>query len=249
MEKVVGTQYERRFINQHALLKASMIVILLALLIAISGCGDKEPAQRKAFIEFIQTRLLATQTLAVPQLSEEQIKSFGEYSNDYAVITDFHQQMDTELNASLAPVFSTMNSVTSVNALLEQRDRLQEMANNSAHLAEKIDAIKLQADARHDALKQPQDLKEVYDQAYNKVVSKPAALAEQVFTLLPQVLKQIVVKADFIKSQGKNVTISGSTLQFATQSQLDKYNAIQKKLVPLNAQLMELSRQMQQMVH
>jgi len=74
MENVAEIQTERKLIKQHALFNSSIIAILLSLIIAISGCGDKEPAQRKAFIEFIQTRLLVTQTLAVPQLSEEQIK-------------------------------------------------------------------------------------------------------------------------------------------------------------------------------
>lgn len=245
MRNDVADQIQKDHFKIKNLLSA---LLLLALFMVISGCGDKEPAQRKAFIDFIQTRLLATQTMSVPQLTDEQKASFGEYSKDYAVITDFHDQMDSELNTSLVPVFASMNAISSVNALLEQRDVLQHMATNSADWLNKLKGAETQANQRHSALKQPQDLKAVYDQAYDKVVTKPAALSEQVFTLLPQVLNQIVGKADFIKSQGKNITISGNTLQFATQAQLNKYNAIQKQLVPLNAQLMTLSRQMQQLV-
>ena len=43
--------------------------MLLLMMFALSGCGDKEPAQRKAFIDFLQTRILDKPVLAVPQLT------------------------------------------------------------------------------------------------------------------------------------------------------------------------------------
>jgi len=225
-----------------------MPLMLLMMFFAVSGCGDKEPAQRKAFMDFLQSRILDKQALAVPQLSEAEKKQFGDYSKDYAIITGFHHQMNTELDSSLVPVFAGMNGVNSVNALVEQRDDLKKMADSSQNWKEKIITLRTQADTQHAALKQPDDLKKVYDLAYEKTVVKPSEITEQVFELLPQVLNLIVAKADFIKSQGKDVTITGNRLQFSNQKQLDKYNAIQQQLVPLNAQLMKLSRQMQQMV-
>ncbi|MBU9812763.1 DUF3053 domain-containing protein [Rahnella sp. C60] len=222
--------------------------MLLLMMFALSGCGDKEPAQRKAFIDFLQSRILDKPALAVPQLTEAQKKQFGDYTQDYAIITGFHHQMNIELDSSLVPVFAGMNGVNSVSNLLEQRDDLKKMADSSEKWKEKIVLLKTQADTRHAALKQPDDLKKIYDQAYEKTIVKPTQITEQVFDLLPQVLNLIVAKADFIKNQGKNVTITGNRLQFANQKQLDKYNAIQQQLVPLNAQLMQLSRQMQQMV-
>lgn len=222
--------------------------MLLLMMFALSGCGDKEPAQRQAFIDFLQSRILDKPALAVPQLTEAQKKQFGDYTQDYAIITGFHHQMNIELDSSLVPVFAGMNGVNSVSNLLEQRDDLKKMADSSEKWKEKIVLLKTQADTRHAALKQPDDLKKIYDQAYEKTIVKPTQITEQVFDLLPQVLNLIVAKADFIKNQGKNVTITGNRLQFANQEQLDKYNAIQQQLVPLNAQLMQLSRQMQQMV-
>ena len=222
--------------------------MLLLMMFALSGCGDKEPAQRKAFIDFLQSRILDKPALAVPQLTEAQKKQFGDYTQDYAIITGFHHQMNIELDSSLVPVFAGMNGVNSVSNLLEQRDDLKKMADSSEKWKEKIVLLKTQADTRHAALKQPDDLKKIYDQAYEKTIVKPTQITEQVFDLLPQVLNLIVAKADFIKNQGKNVTITGNRLQFANQKQLDKYNAIQQQLVPLNAQLMQLSRQMRQMV-
>ncbi|QMV52626.1 DUF3053 domain-containing protein [Ewingella americana] len=223
--------------------------IVLALILALSGCGDKEPAQRKAFIAFLQTRILNLQTIAVPQLTEKERKDFGKYSDDYGLITDFHSQMNEEMNGSLGPVFASLNETVTVDKLLEKRDELQKMAESSKNWREKLVVLRKQADTRHAALKQPDDLKKVYDQAYEKVVVQPSAVAEEAFTLLPKVLTLVVAKADFIKAQGKNVTISGNRLQFDKQATLDKYNAIQQQLVPLNAELIKLSAEMQKMVH
>ena len=230
-------------------LRYLIIPLLLLSVISVIGCGDNEQAQRQAFIDFLQTKILSSETVEAPELTQAQRSKFGHYVNDYAVITDFHIKMDNELNSSLVPVFTSMNALTSVNALLVQRDDLQKMAQTSQQWLDEFKILHQQADARHDALKQPDALKKPYDQAYNKVVSQPAAVAEKIYTLLPEVLHQIVVKADFIKSQGNKVTISGSTLQFSSQAQLNQYNAIQKKLVPLNAQLMTLSQQMQKMAN
>jgi hypothetical protein len=226
-----------------------MLPLMLAtLILAVSGCGDKEPAQRKAFIDFLQTRVLAKQTVSVPQLTKEERDQFGPYSADYALITDFHTQMNSEMNASLGPVFAGLNETVTVGKLLEKRDDLQKMVESSANWREKLVVLRKQADTRHSALKQPDDLKVVYNQAYEKVVVQPSEVAEQAFTLLPKVLTLVVAKADFIKAQGKKVTISGNTLQFDKQATLDKYNAIQQQLLPLNAELIKLSGQMQKMV-
>jgi len=157
--------------------------------------------------------------------------------------------MNEEMNGSLGPVFASLNETVTVDKLLEKRDELQKMAESSKNWREKLVVLRKQADTRHAALKQPDDLKKVYDQAYEKVVVQPSAVAEQAFTLLPKVLTLVVTKADFIKAQGKNVTISGNRLQFDKQATLDKYNAIQQQLVPLNAELIKLSAEMQKMVH
>ncbi len=224
-------------------------LLLLLSIMTITGCDNNEQVQQQAFIDFLQTRLLATHTVNVPELTADQQKEFGRYIIDYAVMTDFHRKMSNELNSSLVPVFTNMNALTSVNALLEQRNDLQKMAQSSQQWLNELKTLQGQADAQHNALKQSATLKGVYDQAYNKVVIQPSAIAQQIYTLLPRVLNQIVLKADFIKGQGKHVTISGSTLQFSSQAQLDKYTAIQKQLVPLNAQLITLSRQLQEMVN
>ncbi len=225
-----------------------MPFMLLAMLIALNGCGDKEPQQRKAFIDFLQTRVIAKPQMAVPQLTEADKKAFGPYADHYAVITDFHKAMNEEMNGSLAPAFISLSDVGSVDKLLAKRDQLQKMSDDSTAWQQKLVQLRADTDKKHAALKQPDDLKAVYDRAYDKVIVQPDILAEQVFTLLPKVLTLVVAKADFIKSQGNNVKIIGNTVQFSDQQTLDKFNEIQKQLQPLIVELTQVSSKMQQLV-
>lgn len=222
-------------------------LLLLTLAISVSGCGDKEPEQRKAFIDYLQTGVLAKQKLAVPQLTDEQKKTFDPYASDYAILTDFHHQMDSEISQSMGALFSGMRHVNSVQAILNKRDELQKLAESSAEWQQKLVELRKVADDKHAALKQPDDLKEVYDRVYDKVITQPAALGEQIFVIMPKLLNLVVAQADLIKSQGDKVKIIGNSVQFTEQAGLDKYGEIQQQLIPLAAELQNLGAQMQQM--
>src|SRR5271156_6900450 len=74
---------------------------LLLLAVFVAGC-DNEPAERKAFIEFLQTRIIDKPGLHVPHLTPEEAKSFGPYAQQYAVITDFNDGLDRSVAKPMA---------------------------------------------------------------------------------------------------------------------------------------------------
>ena len=75
------------------------VFALLGLVLA--GCND-EPAERKAFITFLQTRIIDKPGLHVPHLTPEEEKSFGDYAKQYAVITDFNDGLDKSVAGPMA---------------------------------------------------------------------------------------------------------------------------------------------------
>ncbi len=77
-------------------LRRALLFLLFGL--ALAACGPSEPAQRKAFIAFLQTEVLPRPGARVPQPNAEKQKTFGDYAGHYAVITRFHERM----NASVA---------------------------------------------------------------------------------------------------------------------------------------------------
>lgn len=222
--------------------------IMMALLLTLSGCGDKEPEQRKAFIEFLQTRVLAKPQLVMPTLTEEETKSFGPYASDYAVLKDYHKGMGEVFNASLGAVFEQFRGVSTVSTLIAKRDELKTMADQSASWKPALVKVRAEADSKRAALKQPDDLKAVYDQVWTKVIAAPDEAAQQVATQVPEVLTLLVSQVDLLKQQGDKVKINGNIVQFTDQKTLDQYNAIQQKLQPLLMDLMKTAGKLQSMI-
>ena len=78
---------------------------LLLLAVFVAGC-DNEPAQRKAFIEFLQARIIDKPGLHVPHLTPDEAKSFGPYADQYAIITDFNDRLDRSVAAPMQEAIS-----------------------------------------------------------------------------------------------------------------------------------------------
>ena len=224
-------------------------LIMLAMLLTLSGCGDNEPEQRKAFIDFLQTRVLAKTELAVPALTDKEKASFGPYLHDYQVLAGYHQQMNQIFNASLGPVFTHLSSIGSVSSLMAKRDEMTKMTADSEAWKPALTKVRADTDSKHAALTQPDDLKAVYDQAYSKLIVQPDAVAQQIATLVPQVLSLVVEQVDLLKAQGDTVQITGNQVQFRDPKALEQYNAIQQQLQPLATELMKTAVKLQHMMY
>ena len=78
------------------------------------------------------------------------------------------------------------------------------------------------ANAAHAALKQPPDLKEVYDKAFDRLVTKPGTLLVQMLSLLPSSLDAMIAVANYVADNAKSITIDGmdgSSLEPSVSSQ------------------------------
>lgn len=223
-------------------------LIMLALLFTLSGCGDKEPEQRKAFIEFLQTRVLDKPQLAVPQLTEDEKKAFGPYVNDYAVLTDYHKGVGDVFNTQMEDVFGQLRGVSSVGTLISKRDEIKKLADLSAGWKQTLVKLRAETESKRAALKQPDDLKAVYDRVWNKVIVAPDDAAGQVATQVPEVLTLLVSQIDLLNQQSDKVKISGNMVQFSDQKTLDQYNALQQQLRPRLVDLMKAAGKLQSMI-
>lgn len=91
----------------------------------------------------------------------------------------------------------------------------------------------MQADAAHGALKQAEDLKPVYDQVFNKVVTAPANALQPLIPAAQIFTQQLVQVGDFVAQQGTQVSFVANGIQFPTSQQASQYNAL---IAPLAAQ-------------
>jgi hypothetical protein len=207
------------------------LVLAAALPLMLAACGNKEPEQRAAFTQFLQTRIVDKPGVRVPQLTDEEKKSFGDYAAQYAVITDFNAGMD----ASVKPLSGIMQkgSMRSLNDLVTRRDDLKAVQASLNEMGVALKEQQAKADAARAQLKQPEDLKAVYDKAYEKTVSLPADTFRDVLPQLNATFDSSLKIADYVAAHAAQIDISGPIVKVqdpAVQTELNKL------LQDLNAQ-------------
>ncbi|CAI1170490.1 Protein of uncharacterised function (DUF3053) [Serratia liquefaciens] len=215
-------------------------VLALLVVMQLTACGDKEPEQRKAFIDYIQNTVMRSGA-KIPTLSEDQKQKFGNYAGDYAILVGFSQQLSKSLDASLTPALDQINQIRTAQDYMSKRDTLQQSVGALNLLGQQIQSAKSQADTARKALKQPDDLKAVYNQAYDKIVTGPANALMPVIPTTASFVQDLVQVGDFLRAQGNQVAFNNNGVQFRTSQQATQYNTMMSNLVAkqqdlLNAQ-------------
>jgi hypothetical protein len=196
-------------------LLAARVAAVLVIAFCIAGC-DSEPTQRKAFIEFLQTRIVDKPGVHVPKPTAEQTAAFGPYAKHYEVITEFHAGLDQVVTKPLQRALEA--APRSLDQLAARRTEIAEIRGGMAGLRAALDNQLATADAARAALKQPDDLKPVYDAAYDRNVTQPARAFAEIFPDVDEATKAILTLADFLDKNSAKIKISGSMLQVADPS-------------------------------
>ena len=215
-------------------------VLALLVVMQLTACGDKEPEQRKAFVDYLQNTVMRS-GVHIPTLSEDQKQKFGAYTGDYAILVGFSQQLTKSVDASLTPALEQVNQIRTAQDYMSKRDSLQQSIGALNLLGQQIQAAKAQADTARVALKQPDDLKAVYNQVYDKIVTAPANALMPAIPTTAGFVQDLVQVGDFLQAQGNQVSFNNGGVQFRTQQQATQYNTMMSNLVAkqqdlLNAQ-------------
>jgi hypothetical protein len=204
-------------------------VMALLVVFQLTACGDKEPEQRKEFIDYLQNTVMRNgQNL--PSLSEDQKQKLGNYANDYAVLVTFSHQFKQAIDNGMAPVVNHILDIRTPQDYLRKREALQQSLGTLNMLGQQIQTAKAQADTVHAAMKHPDDLKAVYNQVYDNVVTGPANALMPVITPTASFAQDLVQVGDFLQQQGNQVTFNNNNVQFQTQQQVTQYNAMMSNL-------------------
>lgn len=200
-----------------------LLIILTAL--QLSGCGDKQGEQRKAFIEFLQNTVLRGGE-RVPVLSQDQQKKFGEYVEDYAILLNFSQQMQKSVNNGLVPLLASINQIRVPQDYSSQRNYFQQALGTLILLEQQIQADKRTADSAWATRQQPKDLKPIYEQAYNKIVTQPTLAILPLLPQLNELTQNLIQVADLLNVSGDQVTYTNGGVQFASIQLVAQYNTL-----------------------
>ena len=206
-------------------------LLALALPLALAACGDNEPKQRAAFSEFLQTRIVDKPGVHVPKLTTDETQAFGPYSDHYAVITNFNGAMD----AAVKPLGNLMQkgAVRSLNDVTARRDDIKAVQTGLNDMGSQLQEQKAKADTAHAQLKQPEDLKVVYDKAFERTVSVPADTFLEVLPQINGTLDSSLKIADFVDANKAKIEINGPIVKVSDPKVQAELNAM---LADLNTQ-------------
>jgi hypothetical protein len=208
-------------------------IVVIGLLTTIVAACDDEPAQRKAFIAFLQTRIIDKPGLHVPHLTVDEEKSFGDYAKQYAIITDFNDGLDKSVAKPMTEAINR-GAVRSLEDVVTRHADFTAARDGIAQLRQAIEKQLAAADAAHAALKQPDDLKPVFDKAYERDVTIPAKAFSDIFPDLSQALTAIVDLGDFLAQHKDKVTINGPMLQTSDPALQPQLQALVNALTAKN---------------
>ena len=213
------------------------LLLALALPLVLAACGSKEPEQRAAFTQFLQTRIVDKPGVRVPKLTEEEKKSFGDYAAQYAVITDFNAAME----ASVTPMGNLMQkgAVRSLNDVIARRDDIKTVQTALKDMSEALAKEQAKADAARAQLKQPDDLKAVYDKAYAKTVTVPAETFREVLPQISGTLDSSLKLAEYVEAHKAQIDLSGPMPKVQDPTVLAELN---KLLQDLTAQAQKVQQ-------
>ncbi|WP_442513402.1 DUF3053 domain-containing protein [Pseudomonas promysalinigenes] len=199
-------------------------LLALALPLALAACGDNEPKQRAAFSEFLQTRIIDKPGVHVPKLSADESKAFGPYSDHYAVITHFNSAMDD----AVKPLGGLLQkgAVRSLDDITSRRDDIKAVQTGLNDMGSELQVQKAKADSAHAQLKQPEDLKVVYDKAYARTVSVPADTFLQVLPQINGTLDSSLKVADYVEAHKAQIQINGPVVKVTDPTVQAQLNAL-----------------------
>ncbi|ACX90140.1 DUF3053 domain-containing protein [Pectobacterium parmentieri] len=211
----------RRLMTYRSRWLLPVLIILAALQLA--ACGDSEADQRKAFIAFLQS-VQSQQDGRLPALTEEQKKSFGNFTNDYAILTTFSQQFNQAVSVSLTPMLGQISRIRVPKDYLTQRDALRQSVGTMSLLAQHVQAAKTQADNAHSTLKQPEEVQIPYERLYARTVIQPTNALLPVIPNATSFAQSLIQVGDFLQAQGDQPIFNGASVQFRTPQQAAQYN-------------------------
>ncbi|MEI9805984.1 MAG: DUF3053 family protein [Pseudolabrys sp.] len=224
--------------------RVANVAAVIVLVMGLAACGDSEPDQRKAFIEFLQTRVLDKPGSRVPRLTAEDTGKFGPYAEHYALIPAFNDEM-TKAMAGASKITQTA-APSSLQELVNRRDEVKALVAAMSDTAVQTRKTLAETDAKRAALKQPDDLKAVYAKAYERTVTAPAQAFLDTIPLAMDGLLASVQLADYLDTHRTGVKIAGANIQSSDNKTRNEIGQLLAAVKAKNDKLNEARKRLRQ---
>lgn len=184
---------------------------VFAIALSTAGCFDKEPEQRRAFITFLQTRIVDKPGLHIPIMSDKDIADLGPYADQYRIMNGFHHRLNDAVSKDLARAVQ-IGKPRSLQDLASQRAIIPALKDGMAKMKAELDKAEAEANAARLALKQPPDLKFVYDTAYERMVTRTARTVRELLPMIDEMLPPIEALAVYLDEHRAKIEFRGASV-------------------------------------
>lgn len=198
---------------------ARNIVLCLGMVALLAACGDNEPERRKAFIEIIQKNVLDQKGGRIMLLTEDDKKRVGGYAEHLTVLTDAVQSADKlNVDEQINKVNQLTNDLNRTNDADKREQILVEIDAVKAVVRAAIEKLAAEQNAKKEALKQPEDLKAIFDQAWYKHFGEPSEISLRILDASDGFMKTVRDLNDFVKANPDKVQHQGSDILLLDES-------------------------------
>lgn len=201
----------------------AMTLATLAFAVALTACGGGEADQAKAFQEFLQTRILDKKGIRMPRPSEEDRAKFGRFAADYDVIVKFNDTMTDAMGTKLPDIMRRGN-ITSISQLVERRTDIAAAREALTTVSGAMQTALADAQAAQAKMTQPEAVKAVYDQAFARLVTEPAAVTGAIWPVLDTALGKSVAFAEFLAANKAKFEFNGPMASTRDAKLLAEFN-------------------------
>ncbi|MES2889409.1 MAG: DUF3053 family protein [Pseudomonadota bacterium] len=151
-------------------------------------------------------------------------------------------------------VFEKMNEIMTrgkVNSMeaIKRRDDLVASRKAVPKLVSALNAARSKADAARATLKQPDDLKAVYDQVDARIVKAPAETLQDVLSHTQAQLDSVLKVVDFVQQHPQKIKLNGSMAEVQDPALLQQLNGLMEEMNSRAQQVMDDQRKINTMVY
>ncbi|MCL2717120.1 MAG: DUF3053 family protein, partial [Alphaproteobacteria bacterium] len=171
-----------------------------------------EPEQRMAFLSFLQDRIINPRITAVPVMTDRERHELGPYAAHYDAMFNFNQAM----TAATAEVAYAMRAQGRFSNAQKMRDNWPELAPARAQLRRFNDTYTAECKKLEDLrarLNLPDEVKNVYDMAYAKLVTNRTKGLDVLLPALDELFQETENVGRFLTDNRARVKVIDDTIK------------------------------------
>jgi Protein of unknown function (DUF3053) len=214
-----------------ALNRVARGIIGIVFALTLAAWGNSEADQRKAFIAFLaDINNRPGIHLLVPSANDE--KAFGPYAQHYALILDFNREMNASMSDFIAQLvklgFGPNPSPRTIEQIAAAPADLAALKDVVTRMEQSIETRLVKLNADRAALKQPDDLKAVYDKTFDRLVTAPTLSMENYTKATGSGVDATTALVAYINARRGKLVVSGMQIQAKDQRTLDELKPLMK---------------------